>query len=296
MLPISNIPEGYPQPGVPGTGYPPYSSVNFVPPIHVDSVAAETDDNNDGYDPRYPKTTLQAAVDALLEPGQTIFLHGGLDAGTPIVYEEAVNLPATAPNNVKLIGLDSPILRAPALAAAPALTLRASAWVRGLALDNDNGGSDAANLLTLAADHIILEDLALIGTDVEVSLVNSVAGVIADFIMRNCILDGGGQTTTIIMGDGATVYSNCIFEDNTFVNGAEILTATSMAQSRLRRNSFFQSGGNYLLLSGGAGPYAEVVENYFGGVYSIAGGYTAQTNDLWAGNVTEAGVTAAKPA
>jgi hypothetical protein len=110
-------------------------------------------------------------------------------------------------------------------------------------------------------------------------------------IVNNIFNDSTGFS---IVSAGAYAY-RWLIQGNTFINNAGHIDV-GFNQTAITGNTFGKSSAGYIDLTGGADN--SVCGNQLAGTYSVVGGYTAGTNDFWAGNfnVLTGGVTAANPA
>lgn len=102
------------------------------------------------------------------------------------------------------------------------------------------------------------------------------------------------QTGFAIVSSGGYAY-RWLIQGNTFINNAGHIDV-GFNQTTISGNTFGKSSAAYIDLTGGADN--SVWGNQLAGTYSNVGGYTAGTNDFWAGNfnVLSGGVTADNPA
>lgn len=102
------------------------------------------------------------------------------------------------------------------------------------------------------------------------------------------------STGFAVISAGGYAY-RWIIQNNVFLNNAGHIDV-GFNQSTIVGNTFGKSSAAYIDLTGGADN--SVWGNQLAGTYSNVGGYTAGTNDFWAGNfnVLTGGVTAANPA
>lgn len=99
---------------------------------------------------------------------------------------------------------------------------------------------------------------------------------------------GTGATTSRALEQ--MLGTNLRIHDNLFRNWAGVYEDFGTSAKEIYRNRFI--GNTESIISNGG---CFVSENWFGGTYSIAGGYTAHASDEWIGNFITAGITNAKP-
>lgn len=298
---ILKFPEFYGgQSGVPGSASP--LGLRLHPDaidLYVDSGHAEASDNNDGTIPEEPKATVQAAIDStLLTPYSRVHVSG--EVAEDVVGPDYV----TGPSYISIIG-EGVSMYSPAwvgsLATVASLDLRAVGWtISGFRFYGQT--SDACIVLRHTdsgandiAIRTIIENCYFDG------LTTGLYGIEShgcyDVWIRSCVFrlwnnvantSSGMITTTTPL---AIPYRNQIigniFDDSD--NGMEWSSNGSLfAHNYVNPVGYAYSMTNAFQTStiGNAGDDNQVVGNYFGGDYSIAGGYRGGAADEWFGNAS----------
>lgn len=276
--------------------------------FYVDSVNGN-DDTNDGKTIFEAKKTIQAAV-TLAEDYSTIFITGRFD-------EDVTTDPwasGAGPENVKIVGMDGGIGFYPNVP-----EWRSSNNTTGIPLILRSVGWSIENIKFRVPTTNVAVKLQYRVTNADVYDATS-DNLAACCRIKNCWFYGGGTGLTAINLVGAPYCT--LIEGNYFeliVNGAggKCITCTESsmanpfrtmiignvfneceghvdfnakgANASIVAGNIFQgtSHGGYtgkkLDLGGANGNDNTVVGNYFGGDFSITGGYQAGTGDMWIG-------------
>lgn len=284
--------------GVPGSSSP--EGFRLHPDaviLYVDSGHAEASDNNDGTVPDEPKATVQSAIDStLITPYSTVLVSG--EVAEDVVGPDYV----TGPSYISIIG-NGVSRYSPAWtgsdAAVASLDLRAVGWViKGFRFygqttaacvvlrHTDSGANDIAI-------RTIFEDCYFDGLTTGLTGIESHGCY--DVWVKNCTFKlwnnvantaAGMRTTTTPL---AIPYRNHII-GNVFEDSDNGMIWSSNG-SLFAHNYVKPVGYAYTMVQafntstiGNVGDDNMVVGNYFGGDYSIAGGYRGGAADEWFGN------------
>lgn len=320
QLPMLKAPPWFGgQIGVPGSDSPlGFRTHPDAVVLYVDSGHSEASDNNDGTDPLAPKATVQSAIDStLLVPYSTVLVSG--------TVAEDVEGPdyVTGPGYISIIGQGvsrySPAWEGDAADVA-SLDLRAVGWYIG---NFRFYGQTSAPCIELRHTDTGANDIA-IRTVIENcyfdGLTTGETGIEShgcyDVWIRNCTFalwnnvgnDAAGMrvTTTPLAIPYRNHIVDCLFydSDNHCIwpsNGSYFYR--NMFQSVGYAYSAVQNLNTSLVAN--PGDDNVVFGNYFGGDYSIAGGYRPGAADEWIGNFspdtaeaevgTDNGLTIARP-
>lgn len=288
MFPLPFLDDVSPQLGVRGTGRSAYMGPGSIAPLNVNKDHPNADDNTEGGTPDRPFATIQAALDAAVD-FQTIYVHRAATT-----YSEELVVVAADAEYVNLVGIDFPVLEAPAGSAAPALLSANPINLYGLDFFNVLGGSDGAALVEIADVNVKVENCKFLGNDAEVTALSCGSASYGNWLIADNRFIGGGVTTTDALLNAADGINAQILR-NLFTNYESVMNLDDFQNALIQGNliGLFATTG---LVEASAAPGAQVSGNYFGGTYSIAGGYTADADSHWIGNFIAGGVTTADPA
>lgn len=318
--PILKFPEFYGgQMGVPGTSSP--LGLRAHPDaiaLYVDSGHADASDNNDGTLPQAPKATVQSAINStLLTPYSIIYVSG--EVAEDVITPDYV----TGPNYVSLVGLGnsrySPAWTGSAVGTA-GLDMRAVGWrvsnfrfygKTGAACvvlrHTDTGANDIA--IRTLIDHCYFDGLTtgLRGLEshgcYDVWVLNNIFRLWNN--VGNTAIGMEVTTTPLAIPYRNQILYN-IFDDSD--NGMKWPSNGSLfAHNYVKPVGYAYSMADVFQTSIVANPGDDnlVVGNFFGGDYSIAGGYRGGAADEWFGNfspdiaeaeVADNGITILPPA
>jgi len=292
--------------------------------FYVDANHPNATTTADGTDPNNPLSTITAAMTRLaaFHALSEIQAEGSVIVIAPGTYAESIALDqATYPNDCVILGAGNSkfdVVWVPA--AGDALSLDVSGWlIDGIHLQPaaDGAGVKLTWNAASGAEDTIIQNCFFDGR-----WGTGLYGVEFEGAPANCVIQGNrfaefdanSPAITITATPTASPYQTHIL-NNTFQECAEYITieAGGYNASIIAGNHFCLATGalaattTYINLGTGSLGYNQVTGNFFGGDYSIAGGYVAETNNLdnWVGNlafdVAEAevgdnGITIAQPA
>lgn len=280
----------------------------------VDNMHPGCSDDNMGTDPEAPLATLTAAIinrvgDARYGNPYDVVVVGGTG------YTESIVVAPTFPMYVTILGAGGTDHRptwAAATAAGTALTIRQEGWTvesftfetgaagTGVRLEEVTIGSYTAYKTTIRNcrfDGLYggLYGIDFYGAPHRVTIENCMfleyhrgAGTAYAIIVSNTAVGPGSPYQGSVVG---CRFQNC----DSYVGGLGGIVGFNL--TLFQGNTFFTSHAAllpitnvYLDLRGGSRGYNIVTGNYFGGVYTNAGGYFAHPatpNTCWVGNLTE---------
>jgi len=311
-FPIPVIPQGLQEQREPiwgffGTGREACVTNVDAPQFYVDSGHANADDDNEGLDPEYPLSTIQELIDrstgasvnpVTLDNYSTIWVSG------TVAEDVLTGDYVTMPSYVSIIGVGpsrySPTWEGSAAAVA-SLDLRCVGWrVSGFRFygktaaacivlrHTDTGANDIA-IRTIIDDNYF-DGLVTGLTGIESHGCYDVWVVGNTFKLWNNVANtaAGMRTTTTPL---TIPYRNMIL-GNTFEDSDNGMIWSSNG-CHFQRNTVKPVGYAYTMVQafntstiGNVGDDNMVVGNYFGGDYSIAGGYRGGAADEWFGNAS----------
>jgi len=315
-LPLIRLNPFYPgQPGVHGSDVPRgirSDSAGLV--LFVNPDAGDNADAHDGTDPEKPLTTIQGAIDKLVAHQTALAwdMRGSVIVCSGLAYDEAVTIPVTL-SDCTLVGSGAsynvPTWASTAVATTPCLQVNGEGWViegfhfnpppesAGIRLDWVPS-TQMANETVIRGNyfngawtgrygiehngspfnvHVLdnwFAELNNAGANDAWAIYCSGSSEADPYmweIARNRFSDSDNYIGSLNNNYG---FNASLIKDNTFAEGilGQIVVTT------------------YLDLRGGSIGYNTVTGNYFGGVYSQAGGYyanAATANSFWTGNRAE---------
>ena len=279
--------------------------------FYVNPAHAAANDANYGTDPDAPLATVQEVIDRAtgastivspaLQAGDVIFVSGNLT--------ESVIIPATAPDNCKLVGarpgIDAPVWTA-AVAAGIALTVQADGWtVTGFRFTAGAAGTairlQLAPATGLGGNRTVVTGNYFDGAWAGLYGIELVGAPFDVRIIGNEFREyrrADNSAYALVTTDSA--YANaymCVIENNLFWENENHVGSTGDNKGfnlSVFKNNIFHEGvliaaTRMLDLRGGGQGKNIVVGNLFCGDYSNAGGYYANagTPGSWAGNIAE---------
>ena len=318
------------QMGVPGSDVPRgLLTVSRRKVFHVNDGHPNASDANDGTNPEAPKATIQSAVDSpWLEAGDVIVVGpttaSSTYAGISTYHQrENVVVANTRPAFVTLMaGGLAPfqVVWDALVTSSPCLSLKAAGWkIEGFKFHSP-ATSAAIKLFDVSPVALDLTQYTVISGCYFDGAWSSLYGIEltgapGNTVIKDCWFlehkNAGGTAYAIRETSSGNANSyECILENNIFMeNNNHVKVGYGM--SLIRGNTFFLGSlipATLMLdLSGGTVGKNMVVGNYFGGDFSIVGGYlgNAGNPDNWVGNFAEDtaeaevgdnGITVAPPA
>ena len=302
---LTNFPNGVSSFGVPmlptAIANSPYANTWFV-----DSAVGSN--GYSGNTPQEPFSTMARAFQSL-HSGDVIYFRGNIteQLSSPVgVFDVTIigagNRPRHADAHTGNGGFSAATWKPPAspVAATPLLIIRQQGWrlvnflmdgpsdAAAVRLFRDGGAGDAER----DASHASFYGMKILNGSIGIED----HGGCGQHWIEGC--DFFGNTTDIDNTTGAGIGQSFLYsmiKNCRFISGTTGILLPSQALT-IAGCSFARGYTDKINLAGGVGDNIVGPLNVFQGTYSAAGGYTAGTNDEWAGNFTDAGVTTANPA
>jgi hypothetical protein len=272
--------------------------------FYVDASHPNATATADGTDPNNPLSTITAAFARLaaFHALAEVQAEGSVIVIAPGTYAESISVTrALYPNDCTIIGAGSTKFSTTWVpASGNALTLDVSGWV----VDNihfqpaaNGAGVKLTWVFGAGAENTVIQNCFFDGRWGTGLMGVEFNGAPANCTIQGCRFaefDANSPAITITATPTASPYQTHIF-GNTFQECAEYITIEvgGYNASIIAGNQFCLATGSlaatttYIRLGTGSLGYNQVVNNYFGGDYSIVGGYVAETHNLdnWVGNV-----------
>lgn len=272
--------------------------------LYVDNTHGNTSDTNDGTNPNEPLTTIQAAVNKIVNPGDVVVVYAG-------EYTESVVTGAwnVTPNYCTIIGVGPHRYRpywTSALATSPTLDLRTQGWrisgfrfggsgnVQSAAINlrhNDTSPGDTSIRTVIDNCYFDGEQVGRYGIEThgpqDVWIYNNSFGFWVNGVAGGGIALRSGSTPTSLPYR-MRVYNNEFYDNNNHIycgmNGSFVIGnffkvdgTVGYAPTIVCRTTDLAGGGNSNL----------VTKNMMPGDFSVVGGYVATATDSWVGNAAD---------